>query len=38
MLILKLGLNLICNLEIKNELEKKGREKENPICNVKKNM
>jgi hypothetical protein len=36
--MLKLGLNLICNLEIENELEKKRREKENPIYNVNKNM
>jgi hypothetical protein len=35
---LKLGLNLICNIEIENELEKKSGEKQNPIYNVKKNI
>jgi hypothetical protein len=33
-----MSFNLICNLEIENELEKKRGEKENPIYNVKKNI
>jgi hypothetical protein len=37
-LVMRMSFNLICNLEIENELEKKRGEKENPINNVKKNI
>jgi hypothetical protein len=38
-LITRMSFNLICNLEIENELEKKWEEKKkNPRCNVKINI